>query len=426
MKPAKAARTRKGDDGKGYEKLPIAKSNEDYVVGQVANSLFQNKPTACGTGPLVHLFSAPVAETQPVYIPVPRESKKRKHIEEEVAIDVHSTSPKTESLKKLKKANRKDLSLGEERVVKREYALEQADEEEEEKEAQIKQKLKNRHSQLIAKCLSASDEDAGVKQKKKQVNPVEEALKNKRTLFVGNLPVSCTAQMLKTFFKEYGQIESIRFRSLIPAEDSLSKKLAAIKRKVHPNMKYVNAYVVFKEEYAANNALKRNGTEFVSGFHIRVDLASKSTCHDNKRSIFVGNLPYDIDDDTVRNHFSDCGDVTGVRIVRDRNTGIGKGFGYVLFETTDAVHLALKLNNSELKGRKLRVQRCVEKLKMQEKSSDKNVKKLIGHKYAKAFSVKNEKRFSSSSFAGEKAVPMKKSKNSKSKNNTRKKQRNPK
>lgn len=40
----------------------------------------------------------------------------------------------------------------------------------------------------------------------------------------------------------------------------------------------------------------------------------------------------EVDDETIRNHFLECGNVTGVRIVRDRNTGIGKGFGYVLFE----------------------------------------------------------------------------------------------
>lgn len=46
----------------------------------------------------------------------------------------------------------------------------------------------------------------------------------------------------------------------------------------------------------------------------------------------MGNLSYDISDDAVREHFSVCGGVVAVRIVRDRNTGLGKGFGYVLFE----------------------------------------------------------------------------------------------
>lgn len=49
-------------------------------------------------------------------------------------------------------------------------------------------------------------------------------------------------------------------------------------------------------------------------------------------------LPADIRDDAVREHFHDCGDVVGVRVVRDRSTGLGKGFGYVLFEVRAPGH----------------------------------------------------------------------------------------
>ncbi|XP_048341924.1 RNA-binding protein 34 isoform X2 [Sphaerodactylus townsendi] len=379
MKPSRAKKLRpdKTNFGEG-DAVPV--SNEDYIIGQVANSLCQKSPAVCDTGPLVQLFSVPGSEKQPVYVAVPRETKKRKHTEEEIATDIQNSIERA-PLKNMKKAKKKVLSPAEARLASRECALDQTDEDEVEKERQIKQKL-------AAKRLSASDADDGIKKKKMQINIAEEMLKNKRTVFVGNLPVSCTAQ--------------------IPAEDTLSKKLAAIKQKVHPDRKYVNAYVVFKEECAAVNALKRNGTEFANGFHIRVDLASESTSHDNKRSVFVGNLPYDIDDDTVRQHFSECGTVTGVRIVRDRNTGIGKGFGYVLFKDTDAVHLALKLNNSEIKGRKLRVKHCIEKA--QQKSSEKNVKNLASFKNKKTTSLNNVKRYSSDTFVGEKAAPVKKSK----------------
>ncbi|XP_015275312.1 PREDICTED: RNA-binding protein 34 [Gekko japonicus] len=415
MKPSKVKKPRPGKQ-KVCEEDAVAVSNEEYIVGQVANSLFQKNPAICGTDPLVQLFSAPGMEEQPMYVAVPRESKKRKNTEEDIATEIQN-SVKRVPLKNMKKAKNKAFSPAEERLVKREYALDQTDEEEMKKERQIKQKLASQH-------LSASDADAGIKQKKMQIDMAKEMLKNKRTVFVGNLPIDCTVQMLKAFFKEYGRIESVRFRCLIPAEDTLSKKLAAIKRKVHPNRKYMNAYVVFKEECAAVNALKRNGTEFADGFHIRVDLASESTSHDNKRSIFVGNLPYDIDDDTVRDHFSECGTVKGVRIVRDRNTGTGKGFGYVLFEDTDAVHLALKLNNSELKGRKLRVKRCTEREKVQQKNSEKNVKNLVSFKNKKAAPRNNAKRCSSDTFVGEKADPVKKRKKPRSTNIAKKKLKN--
>lgn len=243
-----------------------------------------------------------------------------------------------------------------------------------------------------------------MKQEKKK-NEAEEMIKNKRTVFVGNLPVDCTAQMLKSLFKEYGQIESIRFRSVVPAEDTLSRKLAAIKRKIHPNVKYINAYVVFKEERDAVKALKKNGTEVASGFHIRVDSASKNSLHDNKRSVFLGNLAYDISDSAVREHFADCGDVVAVRIVRDRQSGMGKGFGYVLFENTDAVHLALKLNNSDLMGRKLRVKRCVEKGRAPQRNTTTRPRGPMD----RAQSTLRNRRGSHDSFVGEKANPAKKS-----------------
>lgn len=54
-------------------------------------------------------------------------------------------------------------------------------------------------------------------------------------------------------------------------------------------------------------------------------------CVSLKRHLFLV-LPADIRDDAVREHFHVCGDIVGVRVVRDRRTGLGKGFGYVLFE----------------------------------------------------------------------------------------------
>ncbi|XP_009697499.1 PREDICTED: RNA-binding protein 34, partial [Cariama cristata] len=307
---------------------------------------------------------------------------------------------------KAKKAKKKELSKAEKNLANRECALERADEEEEQKLFQNKAKQKKRASHAITKGGVNSDRGTTVKEQK--VKKVADETVNRRTVFVGNLPVSCTVQMLKSLFKKYGQIKSTRFRSLVPAEDTSSKKLAAIKHKVHPNVKFINAYVVFKEESDAIKALNENGTEVASGFHIRVDIASKSSSHDNKRSVFLGNLSYDISDDAVREHFSDCGGVVAVRIVRDKKTGLGKGFGYVLFENTDAVHLALKLNETVLRGRKVRVQRCGEKWKAPQKSSGRSRAPKD-----RVDTTLKKKRCSSDSFVGEKAVPLKKSTKSK-------------
>ncbi|KFQ26254.1 RNA-binding protein 34, partial [Mesitornis unicolor] len=219
-----------------------------------------------------------------------KENKKRKRTEEVRKVPEDQSSSVTEEPPlKAKKARKKELSKAEKNLANRESALEQADEEEEQKLFQNKAKQKKEASHAITKSVVNSGTGTTVKHRKEKGG--DEAV-NRRTVFVGNLPVNCTAQALKSLFKEYGQIKSIRFRSLVPAEDTLSKKLAAIKHKLHPSAKFVNAYVVFKEEGDAVKALDRNGTEIASGFHIRVDIASKNSSHDNKRSVFLGNLSY--------------------------------------------------------------------------------------------------------------------------------------
>ncbi|XP_004620424.2 RNA-binding protein 34 [Sorex araneus] len=391
----------------------------DYVVGQVSDSLFLGKsPSRCSTGRLASLFSSCEPQFQPVYVPVPTENtNKRKQDEKE---ENPSPNKKPRLQEHTKKMNVKKCSDAEKQTAERENALASADLEEEFNQKRRQKRKTSQSGTIVAdKNVLDSVDHTIVNQKKKiQINQEEERLKNERTIFVGNLPVTYTKKKLKSLFKEYGQIESVRFRSLIPAEGTMSKKLAAIKRKIHPDQKNIHAYVVFKEESSAAKALKRNGAQIADGFRIRVDLASETSSRD-KRSVFVGNLPYKVEESVVEKHFLDCGSIVAVRIVRDKVTGVGRGFGYVLFENTDAVHLALKLNNSELMGRKLRVMRSVNKEKAKESShhSLKNVSKpKQGVNYTSKV-VSHPKGL----FVGEKALPTKKKKKGQKKSGQTKK-----
>ncbi|XP_010961150.2 RNA-binding protein 34 isoform X2 [Camelus bactrianus] len=422
-------------EGKNRRKSQSARDREDadgcvggkpaggYLVGQVADSLSRGeRPSGGSAGRLAALFGSWEPELQPVYVPAPKETaKKRKRDEEEESPSQIQRPLLQEPAKKMKV--KKKFSDADKKLADRENALECADLEEEIHQKQGQKRKKSQPGVKVAgkKELDDVDETVVNQRKKIQSNQEEERLKNERTVFVGNLPVTCNKKKLKSFFKEYGQIESVRFRSLIPAEGTLSKKLAAITRKVHPDQKNINAYVVFKDESAATRALERNGAQIADGFRIRVDLASESSSRD-KRSVFVGNLPYKIEESTVEKHFLDCGSVVAVRVVRDQVTGAGRGFGYVLFENTDAVHLALKLNNSELMGRKLRVMRSVHKGKLKQNSNptSKNVSKPEqGLNFAS-----NNVQHSKSLFIGEKAVLIKKKKKGQRKHGqTKKKQK---
>lgn len=58
----------------------------------------------------------------------------------------------------------------------------------------------------------------------------------------------------------------------------------------------------------------------------------------------------------MRNFFSECGEIDSVRLIRDKKTGMGKGFGYVNFEAKDSVVLALEKNGQVFNEREIRVQ----------------------------------------------------------------------
>ncbi|XP_051880757.1 RNA-binding protein 34 isoform X2 [Pristis pectinata] len=308
------------------------------------------------------LFSTPsISTSQLLFTPILERKvsgKKRKIPEDE---DAFGNKAKEQKPEETKPVRRKELTAAEQKLAQRESALSAADEEGEGVRRVKRKRKKEQAEDGPSVALEQTTGKAANRFRKRKVKPEVEKIKNKRTVFVGNLPSEYSKQMIIALFKEFGPIESVRFRSVAREEPNISRKLATIQKKVHPKRNNMNAYIVFQQCSNAVRALTRNGYEVKTGFNIRVDLASKSDVHDHRRSIFLGNLSYDIQENDVRDHFSECGEVECVRIVRDKESGMGKGFGYVLFQSTDAVTLALKLNNSELKGRKVRVSRSVKK-----------------------------------------------------------------
>jgi RNA recognition motif-containing protein len=72
--------------------------------------------------------------------------------------------------------------------------------------------------------------------------------------------------------------------------------------------------------------------------------------------VFVGGLPFSTTDDELREAFAAHGAVASANVVRDRESGRSKGFGFVEFENDEEGKAAEKaLNGSELGGRTISV-----------------------------------------------------------------------
>ncbi|RLO04416.1 hypothetical protein DYB28_002377 [Aphanomyces astaci] len=194
-----------------------------------------------------------------------------------------------------------------------------------------------------------------IQEEEEEENAVD--VKDPRTIFVGNVSLEATAADVKKFFASCGKVESVRLRSVPVAgckvdqngKQNLVKKVCVNKKLFVQGRDSCNAYEFFNKV-------------------LRVD--RKAVSMDAKRSVFVGNLAFNATDDDVRSHFdkvlredADTAAVESVRIIRDKVTHLGKGFGYVLFKDLSTAAKALSLHGSKMGKRELRVTVCGKRFK---------------------------------------------------------------
>lgn len=159
-------------------------------------------------------------------------------------------------------------------------------------------------------------------------------------------------------------VESLRFRSTAFTDSAVPKKAAFAKGDLMDSTtKSTNAYAVYTTQLAAREATKRLNGTMVLDRHLRVDSVAHPAKQDHRRCVFVGNLGF-VDDPNSMNateddannkrprkakeaadieeglwrQFSKVGTVESVRVVRDKTTRVGKGFAYVQFEVCN-LHL---------------------------------------------------------------------------------------
>ncbi|MDO8573718.1 MAG: RNA-binding protein [Candidatus Daviesbacteria bacterium] len=70
--------------------------------------------------------------------------------------------------------------------------------------------------------------------------------------------------------------------------------------------------------------------------------------------MFVGSLPWSIDDAGLAALFAQAGTVATAQIVKDRETGRSRGFGFVEMSSDEEAQNAVKnLNGTDVEGRKI-------------------------------------------------------------------------
>jgi len=72
--------------------------------------------------------------------------------------------------------------------------------------------------------------------------------------------------------------------------------------------------------------------------------------------LFVGNLSFTVQEQELQDHFAQVGAVVSVKVMLDRETGKGRGFGFVDMSSDQEAQAAIEqLNGKEFQGRSLTV-----------------------------------------------------------------------
>ena len=79
------------------------------------------------------------------------------------------------------------------------------------------------------------------------------------------------------------------------------------------------------------------------------------------KKLYVGNLPWSVDDAELESMFSGLGTVHSARVITDRESGRSRGFGFVELDDEAASKAIEELNGNDVGGRPLRVNEANDK-----------------------------------------------------------------
>ncbi|KAM7272647.1 hypothetical protein ACFE04_027310 [Oxalis oulophora] len=193
-------------------------------------------------------------------------------------------------------------------------------------------------------------EDDGVYQSGSE----EEAeLSEEAKLFIGNLPYDFHSQDLAMLFEKAGVVEiaEVIYNRQTDQSRGFGFVTMSTVEEAEKAVEMFNRYDVKGRLLTVNKAApkgsqpERPPREFEPGFRI-----------------YVGNLPWDVDNARLDQVFSEHGKVANARVVFDRETGRSRGFGFVtMVEETEMNEAIAALDGQSLDGRAIRVNAAEER-----------------------------------------------------------------
>ncbi|CAN6468421.1 unnamed protein product [Victoria cruziana] len=195
-------------------------------------------------------------------------------------------------------------------------------------------------SWAVAQEESARVEEGEEEEEKEEAAPSPPNTK----LYFGNLPYSCDSAQLAAIVQEYGSPELVEV--LYDRNTGKSRGFA---------------FVTMSSVQDANAVIENlDGSEY-GGRNLRVNFSDKPKPREplypeTEFKLFVGNLSWTVNSESLTDVFSNYGNVVGARVLYDGETGRSRGYGFVCFSSKSEMEAALEsLNGVELEGRSMRI-----------------------------------------------------------------------
>ncbi|KAL8549731.1 hypothetical protein ACS0TY_008540 [Phlomoides rotata] len=246
---------------------------------------------------------------------------------------------------------------------KRKRGESEASENVKEKKPQLKKKKKKRKKKKAKKVESGKIKEERLEHNEsgssglQPVVKTEESIERKNVetslkIYVGGIPYYSTEDDIRSYFEGCGTITSIDCMTFPD-----SGKFRGI------------AIITYKTEAAAKRALALDGSD-MGGLFLKIQPYKSATVNklpnfspsvvDGYNRIYIGNLSWDITEDDLRKLFTDC-TVTSIRFGKDKETGEFKGYAHVDFADGLSLNTALKLDQTIVYGRPVRISCAVSK-----------------------------------------------------------------